>query len=174
MSIAHEYSEQRSKSVAYVLWFLIVVGIGGGQRFYTGKHISGLIYLVTGGFFGFGQLLDLILIPRMVDDFNVKQRLLYGNLAANQAVVNIKNPTPHELPGVTNSTNKVNTLVPQLLKLAQHKNGIITVTDGVISTGKTFKEVEQALTSIYKAGYASVENHPVSGVVIYRISQLEK
>lgn len=60
----------------------------------------------------------------------------------------------------------------QLLKTAQQNNGKITVTEGVIATGKSFKEVEEALVSIHKAGYASIDNDPVNGVVIYRIDQL--
>lgn len=172
MSVPQNYTG-RSKGVAYALWLLIIFGIGGGQRFYAGKHISALIYLFTGGFLGFGQLLDLILIPQMIDDFNRRQRLLHGNLAANQVIVNVNNAPNHELPKIAepNETNK-DSLVVQLLKTAQQNNGKITVTEGVIATGKSFKEVEEALVSIHKAGYASIDNDPVNGVVIYRIDQL--
>ena len=173
MSVTQNYTG-RSKGVAYALWFLIIFGIGGGQRFYAGKHISALIYLLTGGFFGLGQLLDLILIPQMIDDFNRRQRLLHGNLAANQVIVNVNNAANHEQPKIAEPKLESNkdSLVVQLLKTAQQNNGKITVTEGVIATGKSFKEVEEALVSIYKAGYASIDNDPVNGVVIYRIDQL--
>jgi len=171
MSTAQDYPGRRSKGIAYALWFLIIFGPAGIHRFYAGKHISALIYLFTFGFFGVGQLLDLILIPQMIDDFNRNQRLLYGNLAANKVVVNVNNaPTP-ELPKVTGKINQ-NFLVQLLLKAAQQNNGMITVTQGVIATGKSFKEVEEALLSIHKAGYASIENDLVTGVLIYHIDQL--
>lgn len=169
MSVEQDYPGHRSEGKAYALWLLIVFGIGGGQRFYAGKYISGFIYLFTGGFFGLGQVLDLILIPQMIDDFNRRQRLLYGNLAANQVIVNVNNAPRHELPAITDSNNN---LIPQLLKAAQQTKGIITVTEGVIATGKSFKEVEEALLSIHRSGYATIDNDPVSGVVIYRIDQL--
>lgn len=175
MSVAQDYPGRRSKGVAYALWFLIVFGIGGGHRFYGGKHISALIYLFTGGFFGFGQLLDLILIPQMIDEFNLRQRLLYGNLAVNQVIVNVNNAPTSKLPKIAEKPNleaNKDSLVQQLLKIAHPFNGKITVTEGVIATGKSFNEVEEALLSIHKAGYATIDNDPVTGVVIYRIDQL--
>lgn len=169
MSVTQDFPGRRSKGKAYAFWLLIIFGVGGGQRFYAGRHISGLIYMFTGGFFGFGQLLDLILIPQMIDDFNSRQRLLNGNLAANQVIVNVHNGSIPERPQVTDSNQS---LVPQLLKAAQQTKGRITVTEGVIATGKTFKEVEEALLSIHRDGYATIDNDPSSGIVIYRIDQL--
>jgi len=43
-----------------VAWALLTfLGLFGIHRFYMGKWISGLIYLVTGGIFGIGYLYDL-------------------------------------------------------------------------------------------------------------------
>lgn len=169
MSVTQDFPGRRSKGKAYAFWLLIIFGVGGGQRIYAGRHISGLIYMFTGGFFFFGQLLDLILIPQMIDDFNRRQRLLYGNLAANRVIVNIHNGSIPELPKIVASDQYI---VPLLLKAAQQTNGRITVTEGVIATGKTFKEVEEALLSIHRDGYATIDNDPVSGIVVYRIDQL--
>ncbi|MFM7528836.1 MAG: NINE protein, partial [Nodosilinea sp.] len=41
-----------NSGIAYLLWSLCFVGVCGGQRFYTGKVTSGLIYLFTFGVFG--------------------------------------------------------------------------------------------------------------------------
>lgn len=169
MSVTQDFPSHRSKGKAYAFWLLIILGVGGGQRIYAGRHISGLIYMFTGGFFFFGQLLDLILIPQMIDDFNRRQRLLYGNLAANRVIVNIHNGATLELPKIVGSAQS---LVPLLLKAAQQTNGRITVTEGVIATGRTFKEVEEALLSVHRDGYATIDNDPVSGVVVYRIDQI--
>jgi TM2 domain-containing membrane protein YozV len=60
----------KSTGIAYLLWLACVFGICGLHRFYAGKMISGIIWLLTVGIFGFGQLVDLILIPGMIEEAN--------------------------------------------------------------------------------------------------------
>ena len=58
-------------SVAWVL--LIYLGVFGLHRFYMGKWISGVFYLFTLGFLGFGILFDLWTLNEQVDDLNRNQ-----------------------------------------------------------------------------------------------------
>ena len=58
----------KSKLVAYLLWFFF--GVLGIHRFYLGKTISGVIWLLTGGLFGLGWLVDVVLTALMVSDHN--------------------------------------------------------------------------------------------------------
>lgn len=62
--------EPRSVAVSYLLWCLCLVGLCGLQRFYTRKPLSGLLWLLTGGLCGVGQLIDLFLIPEQVEQAN--------------------------------------------------------------------------------------------------------
>ena len=62
--------QERVVGWAYVLWLPCLVGVCGLHRFYTGRWVSGLLWLLTGGLCGVGQLIDLIFIPRMVEDRN--------------------------------------------------------------------------------------------------------
>lgn len=57
---------QPSKGVAYLLWALCFVGVSGIHRFYLGKPGTGVLWLVTLGLFGIGNLIDLFTIPSMV------------------------------------------------------------------------------------------------------------
>lgn len=50
----------RSQTVALLL--CLFLGVLGAHRFYVGKIGTGLLYLFTGGLFGIGWIVDLILI----------------------------------------------------------------------------------------------------------------
>lgn len=55
------------------------------QRFYAGKWITGLIWVLTGGLLFVGQLIDLFLIPRMIYVANLESALLaQGNLISQE------------------------------------------------------------------------------------------
>ncbi len=49
--------------IAYLLWLLAFIGLFGVHRFYTGRWVTGLIWLFTGGLLLIGQIIDLFLIP---------------------------------------------------------------------------------------------------------------
>ena len=52
-------------------WFLLTfLGLFGIHRFYMGKWISGIIYLVTGGIFGIGFLYDLWTLNDQITEIN--------------------------------------------------------------------------------------------------------
>jgi TM2 domain-containing membrane protein YozV len=68
----------RSVGLAYGLWALWLVGLSGIHRFYTGRYITGIIWFLTWGLFGIGQLVDLLLIPGMVESKNRRLALEYS------------------------------------------------------------------------------------------------
>jgi TM2 domain-containing membrane protein YozV len=66
----------KSSLVAYLLWLLGGFGVLGLHRFYLGRWVTGLIWLFTGGIFLIGAIIDLFLIPGMVQVENLSQQLL--------------------------------------------------------------------------------------------------
>jgi TM2 domain-containing membrane protein YozV len=51
-----------------VAWILLAfLGFFGIHRFYLGKWVTGLLYLVTGGLFGLGYLYDMWTLNSQVD-----------------------------------------------------------------------------------------------------------
>ena len=61
---------RREVVTAYLLLAPALVGFAGLHRFYLGRWVSGLIWFATGGLCGIGSLVDLVMLPRMVDDAN--------------------------------------------------------------------------------------------------------
>lgn len=66
--------------IGYLLWLF---GFTGSHRFYYGKPISGTIYFFTLGLFFIGWLVDLLLIPGMEKEADL--RFTTGPLDYNTA-----------------------------------------------------------------------------------------
>jgi hypothetical protein len=63
-----------SLGIAYLLWALGGFGTLGLHRFYLRKPGTGIVWLLTGGVFGIGALVDLFRLPRLVDEANLLAR----------------------------------------------------------------------------------------------------
>ena len=59
-------------SVAWLL--LMFLGLLGMHRFYLGKWVTGIIYLISGGLLGIGWLYDLCTLNQQISDLNMKSR----------------------------------------------------------------------------------------------------
>jgi TM2 domain-containing membrane protein YozV len=84
----------KSTGVAYVLGALCFVGLCGLHRLYAGKSFTGLVWLFTFGLLGFGQLIDLVLIPGMITNANLRFVAFGGTRqsVSQNVVVNVVNP----------------------------------------------------------------------------------
>jgi TM2 domain-containing membrane protein YozV len=63
---------QKELWVTYVLWFF--GGFLGLHKFYLGKIGWGILYILTGGLFFIGWIIDLFTIPSQVRSFNESLR----------------------------------------------------------------------------------------------------
>ncbi|RUT12272.1 hypothetical protein DSM107010_24860 [Chroococcidiopsis cubana SAG 39.79] len=153
-------------SSSYILWLGCLLQVYGLHRFYNGKIATGLLWLFTFGLFGVGQLIDLFLIPDMVDDYNAKLRAKMGLSAAGVPLSDAVVATQ------TIQVNPKEQLMVKLLKAAAAHGGKLSVTQGVMDTGATFAQVETTLKEMVKSGYVGVDNHPATGVVVYKFLEL--
>tara|TARA_B100001778_G_scaffold331646_1_gene336389 strand:+ start:137 stop:514 length:378 start_codon:yes stop_codon:yes gene_type:complete len=58
--------------LAYVFW--LPLGWLGIHRFYTGNIITGLIWMLSFGFFGIGWIVDFFLVPGLVSASNQRHQ----------------------------------------------------------------------------------------------------
>jgi TM2 domain-containing membrane protein YozV len=153
-------------SSAYIFWLGCLLGLHGLHRLYNGKVGTGLLWLFTFGLFGVGQLVDLFLIPDMVEDYNAKLRARLGVSAVGVPLSESVVATTLAKP------DSQEQLMVKLLKAAAARNGKLSVTQGVMDTGASFSEVEGVLKQMVKSGYVRVDNHPDSGIILYDFLEL--
>jgi hypothetical protein len=145
-----------SKGIAYLLWLGWPLGLGGLHRFYLGKPVSGFFYLITWGFLGIGQIIDLFRIPRLVREENVKLLREEAELMGAGALPPMEGPNIRQL----------------LLQAAAKNAGQLSVTQAVMATGKDFAEVEKILDDMVRSGYVGMDNDASTGHVVYFFPQL--
>ncbi len=145
-------NERRSVALSYGLWCLSLVGVFGVHRMYNRKPLSGVLWLLTFGFCGVGQLVDLFLIPRMVEE-------------ANQALLLQQVQARGDLPVLPS-------LEKQLLRLArQRAPGGFTLNDALLDVdalpGQTSAAITQEIQRLLEADLLHVGNDE-RGRVVYR------
>lgn len=165
--------DEYSSGVAFALWLACLFGACGIHRFYLGKKWTGLLYLLTFGLFGIGQIVDLVQMRQLVEDANVRHEVL-ATRAARRALR--RGRAAPALPPAT-SEPAVDLDTPEGLRVALTRSaadnkGVLSVTQGVLATGKTFAEIEAALDDMAKSGYVGIDNDPDTGVVVYTFREL--
>lgn len=167
--------EPKKKSVAYALVFVGLTGICGLQRLYVGKVGSGLLYFFTIGFFGVGQLIDLFLVPEMIDDYNRKKGLsLPGQYIApsaqQQVVVNIGEHVSSAIAGLGGGHQAKET-TPQTLdqKILQRcHDESASLGQICIAAGVDVKDVKEAVDRLTAQGLLHADINE-AGVIHYRL-----
>lgn len=144
----------RDVGMAYLLWAASFVGIAGLHRFYTGRWVTGLLYLFTFGIFGVGTFVDLFLIPNQVRSFNHE-----SNARMPKALTGLEflHPRQRKMP-----------LRQRILVLARHRGTRgFTLNDAVIDLGLPPKEIRSELEYLMKEDCLHITND-MEGRIIYR------
>ncbi|WP_062310295.1 NINE protein [Demequina rhizosphaerae] len=71
MSTAPTPLPPKDTAITYILWFFL--GLFGVHHFYMGKIGRGVLWLLTGGLFFIGWVVDLFTIPSQVRTVNARR-----------------------------------------------------------------------------------------------------
>lgn len=156
------HTEEHSTGVAFLLWLSCLFGVCGVHRFYLGKKGTGLLYLLTFGLFGIGQLLDLFWMRDLVLLANTKARML-----PERTPFKLLPPPPFPI-----QRDSAEELRMRLVRSAAEHGGQLSVSQGVMATGKSFEAVEKLLDEMATSGYVGIDNDPKTGAVVYTFGQL--
>ncbi len=177
---------KKQDGTAYLLWCACLFGACGLHRFYAGDVVVGVIYFFTFGLFGIGQLIDLFRIPEIVERANRRGGYLDPpqvviQLGAGQSIsvggrqISTTTAAPTQLPvPPKKKRDPEQEMMVSLLEAAKERGGQITVTEGVMVTGKGFADVEAVLDKMLKSGYVDIGNDDETGVMVYRFPELVK
>lgn len=160
------------KGTSYMLWLIWLFGLAGIHRLYNKKIFTGVLWMCTWGLFGVGQLVDLFLIPNMVDEHNTKARIKLGlspmGVPYQPTIEALVQPVSDSRPVLLTRDQ----LMLKLLRAAEARGGKLSVTQAVLDTECSFTDVENTLQAMVKTGYVAIENDPTTGVVLYDFVEL--
>lgn len=123
-------------------YFLCAAGLftplAGLHRFYLEKPVSGFFYLFTWGFFGIGTIIDLIRMPTLVDNFNL--RLLFSNATQTALLGSRAHLTSPER---------------SILHCANNNDGVVTVAMASLASGLDLVKSKVELDRLYRSGFCN-------------------
>lgn len=159
-----------STFLAYLLWFIGGFGTFGFHRFYLGKFGTGLLYLLTGGFFVVGSIYDFFTLPMQVRDANLEARyrraLEYGE-ARNDSREALRRDFRKEIARSREaSTDSIERVI---LRTAKKNSGIATPAEVALEGNVSLDEAKKNLEQLVSKGFAEVRVSK-SGTIVYLFS----
>jgi enoyl reductase-like protein len=124
--------------------------------------------LLTAGLCGFGQLIDVVLIPGMAQERNL---YLWEKARADRLLNMIETGQNIRINPVASDASeqleeKIDPML-KLLKAAAANGNVLSIGQAMISTGMSHEEVEELLKKAQRKGIAYIDNDPKSGAIRY-------
>jgi len=88
--LSQRAAQEGKKSVGAAYMLLFVWGGVAAHRFYANKPGSAILWIVTCGFFGFGFIIDLFMIPGMINTYNMNMIRQNNQMIQNMQMQNLQ------------------------------------------------------------------------------------
>lgn len=164
--IGHENRLRNS----YLLCALGLFGVCGAHRFYNGKFKTGVLWFLTWGLFGVGQVADVFFISNMVDVYETRLRRKLG-YGVGSIPLNAGQAGMVDDRSSGDSRTKDEKIVA-LIEAAQRHDGMLSVTQAVLETRIGFDEVEALLRELARSEYVEMTNDMNTGAIVYHFVEI--
>lgn len=134
---------------------------------HAGRLASEPLYYVFGLIYALPALLLLLNRPLSIRVLLLSWGICCVHLLLQQTVIN------RRIAQNQGKAGSAQDLMQALLRAALTHGGCVTVTQGVMDTGATFAEVEQALQAMVASGYVYMRDNVETGVTEYVFTELE-
>ncbi len=150
-------SKKKSLRDSYLLCLASALGFAGIHRFYLGKPVSGFFYLITWGWGGIGTLVDLIRMPKLVDETNrrlyIEHQLDSEEYDRGRKYV-VAPPAPPHGPRAAQRP-EAKSLEHLMFILAEENGGILTAAQLALESGVPAQQARDELEQMVMKGFAS-------------------
>lgn len=154
--------------LAYLFWLPSLFGVAGLHRFYLGKPLSGLLYLMTAGLFGIGTIYDALTMPQQVRTARLARRL--DDLLEERYTVMGGRPErrvgPMAEPQPQPRSRRPRSLDQAILGLAEVRHGVVTPSRVALEANVSPEKARDQLDRLVGQGFADVEVS-ANGVMVY-------
>jgi hypothetical protein len=140
-------------STAYMFWLPSLIGVAGLHRFYLGKPLSGILFLVTGGIFGLGTLYDALTMPQQVRTARLSQRL--GRILDDDRIEDDYHRS--RAGSAETRKSKPRPVDQEILHLAAERHGVVSPSRVAIRAEVGPEKARDQLDRLVKQGFAEVQ-----------------
>ena len=161
---------RKDSGTAYLLWALGLCGVCGLQRFYLGQPVPGILYLLTFGVCGIGQLIDLFLIPgevrsaNLINNGNNNQQNIVVHVGNNNDKSEFTNKKAETRP--KSKSLKPLTLSHRILEICSTPHSI-SLSQIIIATGEPIAEIKKETEELVTQGLIA-QTISDEGVILYK------
>ncbi len=155
---------QYREGLGFALWALWIAGLAGIHRIYLGKYGTGILYLLTFGLFGVGQIVDLFRMKTLVREANIREGYLPHPRVASYLV----GISAH--PGGRTRESRSGSACSNPPWCTEEQSPSHRAWRTPVPPSRRSRR--PSLDLARSTGYVDVDNAPGTGVVIYRFTEL--